>query len=73
MSPAVAGSTATIHGAVYKWNTFEPLDKAVIEVNSIPIQKMVAKNGLYSVELVPGNYTIKATYSQKGVLTYYIE
>ena len=73
MSPAVAGSTATIHGAVYKWDTFEPLDNAVIEVNSIPTQEMVAKNGLYSVELVPGNYTIKATYSQKGVLTYYLE
>jgi uncharacterized membrane protein len=70
ISPAFAGSTATIHGAVYKWDTFEPLDNAVIEINSTPIQYMVAKNGLYSVGLVPGNYIITAKYYQNGILTY---
>ena len=68
--PATAdNSTATIHGAVYKWDTFEPLDNTVIYVNSIPTQEMVAKNGQYTLELVPGNYTIIAKYYQKDTLT----
>ena len=72
--PAAAdNSTATIHGAVYKWDTFEPLDNTVIYVNSTPTQEMVAKNGQYTLELVPGNYTIIAKYYQKDTLTYAIE
>lgn len=72
--PAAAdNNTATIHGAVYKWDTFEPLDNTVIYVNSTPTQEMVAKNGQYTIELVPGNYTITAKYYQKDTLTYAIE
>ena len=72
--PAAAdNNTATIHGAVYKWDTFEPVDNTVIYVNSTPTQEMVAKNGQYTIELVPGNYTITAKYYQKDTLTYAIE
>jgi len=70
MSTAVADSTATIHGAVYKWDTFEPLDNTVIEVNSTPTQHMVAKNGQYSIGLIPGNYTVTARYYQNSTLYY---
>jgi uncharacterized membrane protein len=70
MGCASADSTATIHGAVYKMNNFEPLDNAVIEVNSTPIQSMVAKNGQYSIELMPGNYTITARYYEDNTLIY---
>jgi uncharacterized membrane protein len=73
MCTATASGTATIHGAVYKWDTFEPLDNAVIEVNSIPTQEMVARNGQYSIELVPGTYSIKVIYYQNNTLTYYKE
>jgi len=58
---------------VYKWDTFEPVDNTVIYVNSTPTQEMVAKNGQYTIELVPGNYTITAKYYQKDTLTYAIE
>ncbi len=72
--PAAAdNSTATVHGAVYSWDTLEPLDNTVIYVNSTPTQYIVAKAGQYSVELVPGNYTIAAKYYQNEVLTYSIE
>jgi uncharacterized membrane protein len=73
MGSAVAGSTATIHGAVYKWDTFEPLNNTVIEINSTPTQNMVAKDGQYSVKLAPGNYTITAKYYQNSVLIYFTE
>jgi len=69
--PAVAdNSTATVHGAVYGWDTFEPLENAVVDVNSTPAQSMVAKNGLYFFELEPGNYSIKARYYQNNTTTY---
>ncbi len=73
-APATAAdSPATIHGVVYGWDTFEPLDNAVVEVNSTPSQSMVAKYGVYSFELAPGAYTIKAGYYQNGTLSYSAE
>lgn len=62
--------TATVHGATYVWNTLEPLNDTVIDINSIPPQSMVAKNGMYSFELVPGDYTITARYYQNNTLIY---
>jgi uncharacterized membrane protein len=71
--PASADSTATIHGEVYGWDTFEPLENAVVEVNSTPTQSMVAKYGLYSFELEPGDYLIEASYYQNSTLIYSTE
>ncbi|KKH96885.1 hypothetical protein EO95_03815 [Methanosarcina sp. 1.H.T.1A.1] len=71
--PASADSTATIHGEVYGWDTFEPLENAVVEVNSTPAQSMVAKYGLYSFELEPGDYLIEASYYQNSTLIYSTE
>jgi len=70
---ASADSTATIHGEVYGWDTFEPLENSVVEVNSTPTQSMVAKYGLYSFELEPGDYLIKASYYQNSTLIYSAE
>ena len=60
--PALADSTANVHGTAYRWDTFEPLDNAVVEVNSTPSQSMVAKYGVYSFDLMPGDYNITADY-----------
>ena len=69
--PAAAdNNTATVHGDVYGWDTFEPLENAVVDVNSTPAQSMVAKYGSYSFELEPGNYSISARYYQNDTLTY---
>jgi uncharacterized membrane protein len=62
--------TATIHGETYVWDTFEPINDTVIDVNSTPPQSIVAKNGTYSFELVPGNYAITARYYQNNTLIY---
>lgn len=66
-------STAIVHGMTYRWDTIEPLDNTVIEINSTPPQSMVAKKGEYSFELGPGDYNITAKYYQNGVLTYSTE
>ncbi len=53
---------ATIHGKVYEWNSFEPLNNSVVEINSTPEQSFVATNAEYSFNLTPGTYLIKASY-----------
>ncbi|ABE52015.1 helix-turn-helix transcriptional regulator [Methanococcoides burtonii] len=66
--PVGAVGTATIHGAIYEWDTFEPLENVLIEVNSTPPQSIVAKYGVYSLDLVPGDYEIVATYYTGNIL-----
>ncbi len=68
--PALANSTATVHGTAYRWDTFEPLDNAVVEVNSTPSQSMVAKYGVYSFDLMPGDYNITANYYENSSIKY---
>ena len=70
VAPVIAGNTATVHGEVYGWDTFEPLENAVVDINSTPSQFMVAKYGLYSFELTPGDYSITAKYYQNNTLTH---
>ncbi len=75
--PALANNnnnnTVLIHGTAYNWDTLEPLENVIIYVNSTPSQSWVAKNGTYSFELLPGNYTITAKYYQNNILTYSVE
>jgi len=72
-APVFAADAATIHGAVYEWYTFEPLENVLIEVNSTPSQSMVAKHGIYSLKLGTGDYLITAKYYQNSTLTAYTE
>ncbi len=73
ISTAQAAGTATIHGAVYEWYTFQPMENTVIEVNSTPPQSIVAKYGLYSFNLVPGSYLITAKYYKNNTLMSFAE
>ncbi|MDP3734520.1 MAG: hypothetical protein Q8R37_04790 [Nanoarchaeota archaeon] len=55
---------ATIKGSVY--NTQLELEKDVlVEINTIPLQKVLATDGRYSFELSPGTYTLTA---RKGLI-----
>ncbi|MEZ5334111.1 MAG: hypothetical protein R2741_02155 [Methanolobus sp.] len=72
-SGVAAADIATVHGVAYEWSTFEPLDNAIVEVNSTPEQSMVAKYGVYSFELPNGSYRITASYYEDDQLTYYAE
>lgn len=53
---------ATIHGTVYEWDSFKPLNNTIIEVNSTPKQSLVATDANYSFNLTPGTYLITADY-----------
>lgn len=61
---------ATIHGTVYEWNSFKPLNNTIIEVNSTPIQYYVATDANYSFNLTPGTYLITANYFEGKTLVY---
>ncbi len=64
---------ATVHGNVYEWYSFEPLNNAVIEVNSTPEQYFVAVDAVYSFNLPPGNYLVKASYFEGNTIVYAAE
>ncbi|AKB24255.1 hypothetical protein MSMTP_0786 [Methanosarcina sp. MTP4] len=64
---------ATVHGNVYEWYSFEPLNNAVIEVNSTPEQYFVAVDAVYSFNLPPGNYLVKASYFERNTIVYAAE
>ncbi len=63
-----AGASATIHGVVYEWNTFQPLENVIVNVNSTPVQSMVCKYGTYSFELPLGSYKIIAIFMRKHLI-----
>ncbi len=64
---------ATVHGTVYEWYSFEPLNNAVIEINSTPEQYFVAVDSVYSFSLPPGNYLVKASYFEGNNIVYAAE
>jgi uncharacterized membrane protein len=64
---------ATIHGAVYEWDSFDPLENVIVEVNSTPSQSMLANYGIYSFNLDPGSYLISASYYTDNELAAYTE
>ncbi len=60
---------ATLRGTIYEWSNFEePLKNAIIEVNSTPAQYVVSTSGIYSFNLSPGSYSIKARYYRNNIL-----
>lgn len=68
-APVSAEGTATIHGAIYEWDTFQLMENVIIEVNTTPPQSIVAKYGVYSMNLAPGEYLLTATYYENNTLT----
>lgn len=66
LAPAVSG--AIIHGSVYDLE-LNTLSQAVIEVNTVPRQVMVSKNGTYAFTVSPGQYIITARQARLGLLT----
>lgn len=69
LTPA-SSLAATVHGTVYEWYSFEPLNNAVVEVNSTPEQYLVATDATYSFNLSSGTYLITASYFEDGVQVY---
>lgn len=62
-------NAAVLHGEIFDFS-LEPLNNAVVEINTIPEQIVVARDGEYEFELNPGDYIIKAAYSNEIDLYY---
>lgn len=56
-------SAATLKGSIYDEN-LELVPDALVEINTAPQQKYLAKSGSYSFELPPGKYTLTARNDQ---------
>ncbi|MFH1587619.1 MAG: hypothetical protein ABID38_07215 [Candidatus Diapherotrites archaeon] len=66
-------SSATVSGEVYEWYSLELLPDVIIDVNTIPHQTIVSKDGSYSLELSPGDYLLRAEYFEENALVYETE
>lgn len=55
-------TAAVLHGTVYDIELNE-LNNVIVEVDSTPHQRFVSKDGVYTFNLLPGNYTITANYT----------
>ncbi|MEL7662981.1 MAG: LPXTG cell wall anchor domain-containing protein [Methanosarcina mazei] len=64
---------ATIHGSVYEWYTFKPLENSIVEINSTPEQYLVATDAEYSFNLTQGTYLITASYLEDNTIVYQTE
>jgi len=60
---------ATLHGKVYDIGLNE-LSNVLVEVDSVPFQRYLSKDGNYTFDLNPGNYLLTASYSPDGVNIY---
>ncbi|MBI1969477.1 hypothetical protein HYS48_02175 [Candidatus Woesearchaeota archaeon] len=56
---------AEIHGTVYD-AALEQLEAVIIEVNTMPKQRLVTLDGTYTLQVPSGNYTITALYVVDG-------
>jgi uncharacterized membrane protein len=64
---------ATIHGTVYEWYSFKPLENSIVKINSTPEQYLVATDAGYSFNLTSGTYLITANYFEENTLVYTTE
>ncbi len=53
-------NAAVIYGKLYRWDTLDILKNVVVTIKDHSIQRMISKNGSYSFDVPPGNYTIIA-------------
>ena len=60
-------SAATIHGIVYDLS-LNKVDKAIININTVPEQVYISVNGSYSFHVPNGNYKIKANLIQNKII-----
>ena len=58
-------SAATIQGAVYDIS-LERVSDVVVEINTVPKQQLIAKDGYYSFNVGKGNYTLSARQLKGG-------
>lgn len=65
-----SATAAELKGTIYAWDTLEPLPNTIIEIDTTPKQTFVAKDGIYSFYLPPGDYSLLAVYSENGAVLY---
>ncbi len=52
--------SAELHGLVYSWDGFDAVENAIVSINTVPVQSIVAKNGVYFFNVSDGNFVLTA-------------
>jgi len=64
--------SAELSGNLYDYS-LEPLNNVILTVDTQPRQQYISRDGTYSFELAPGDYTLRATLSENKQLIYSAE
>ncbi len=70
---AAQASAAVLQGSVFEWFSLEKINNVIIDINSVPMQRIVAKNGNYSMQLPNGDYLLRAECFENNELKYETE
>lgn len=62
---AISVEAAVIHGTVYDLD-LKPVRNSIVEINTVPHQRMVARGGNYEFSVPQGEYKIKAIYEEES-------
>ena len=69
---SISASAANVRGVVYDLYLNKQSD-SMVEINTLPKQMIISKDGTYSFEVAEGNYVITAKYSEGSMLNSYVE
>ena len=64
---SLSAEAAILNGIIYDTD-LNPQGSVIIEVDTVPKQKIVSRDGSYGLEIPPGTYTIKASYFKDNLL-----
>ena len=60
-------TAATIQGTIYDLD-LNPVKNSIIEIDTTPKQTIISTDGVYSIILPPGEYTIKIRHFEDSIL-----
>ncbi len=63
--------TARIYGTIYD-KTLKRVEDVIVQINTTPTQRFIAKQGTYSFEIPVGNYLVTVYREEEDNLTYYV-
>ena len=65
-------NSASIYGTIYDLE-LNMIDNVVVEIDTTPVQRMVAVDGIYSFTVNPGTYTLSASHTVNEITNYYAD
>jgi len=72
-SLVMGAQAAKVYGSIYEWSDLEkPLKNVIVEIeeNATRVQYKVSSDGVYSFDIAPGSYVLRAKYYINNILEF---